>query len=139
MRAAVSQTLRVDTRDDGVLPSRGALLRWFSELSGQTVKNELHASFFVPILERTSVGFGLAAGLLSPLGPSGAAFSAAAADLTWFRNPLQCRGWSNSAVASREFFLAEHSRLATLAASLKLNFAVPFLGWMRCSVEFSSN
>ena len=128
MKTAVSQTLRVDTRDDGVFPSRGALLRWFSELSGHTIKNELHTSFFVPILERASLGFGLTAGLLSPTGPSGSAFSAAAADLTWFRNPLQCRGWNNSAVASREFFLAEHSRLVTLAASLKLNFAVPFLG-----------
>ena len=119
--------LRVDTRDDSVLPSRGALLRWLSELSGQTFKNEFLASLFVPVADKCSVGLSCRTGLLSPIGPAASAFSFAAADLTWFRNPLQCRGWNNSAVAGREFFLPEHSRLATLAVSAKLIFSVPFL------------
>lgn len=128
MKTCVSQTLRVDTRDDGVLPSRGALLRWLSELSGQTFKNEFLASLFVSLTEKSSVGLSCRAGLLSPIGPPAAsAFSSAATDLTCFRNPLQCRGWNNSAVAGRDFFLSEHSRLATLAVSAKLIFAVPFL------------
>ena len=127
MKTSISQTLRVDTRDDGVLPSRGALLRWLSELSGQTLKNELLASLFVPLADKCSIGLSCRAGLLSPLGPAASAFSSAAADLTWFRNPLQCRGWNNSAVAAREFPLSEHSRLATLAVSAKIIFSVPFL------------
>ena len=127
MKTCVSQTLRADTRDDNVLPTRGALLRWLIELSGQTFKNEFLASLFVPVVDKCTVGLSCSAGLLSPIGPAASAFSSAAADLPWFRNPLQCRGWNNSAVAGREFSLPEHSRLATLAVSAKLIFSVPFL------------
>ena len=127
MKTCVSQTVRVDTRDDSVLPTKGALLRWLSELSGQTFSNELLASLFVPLAEKCSLGLSCRAGLLSPVGPAASAFSSAAADLAWFRNPLQCRGWNNAAVAGRDFFLSEHSRLASLAASAKLIFSVPFL------------
>jgi outer membrane protein assembly factor BamA len=132
MKSSLSQTVKVDTRDDSVLPSKGTLLKWFSELSGPIgdaafFKNELLGSIYLPFTSSATLSLSCSAAMLTPLGPAASAFSSAAADATRFKNPLQCRGWNNSACSAGDFSFGQHSRLLAVASSVKLSFPVPFL------------
>ena len=121
LKASVSHSLTVDTRDDRVLPRRGVLLRWTEELAAgpkgyvACARRSLLASVHVPIGEgKTSLSISAALGRVA-----GDAFNSA--DLFRFCSPLACR----AVLPAGRLPLGPVQHLA--AASAKLTFPVPLL------------
>lgn len=137
MKSSLSQTLRIDTRNDTVLPTKGFLLKWISEITGPLgdsafTKNDFLGSFYLPITQTVSLSLSCFASIFKPLFSSSPrdAFSPSTLlvqDSLVFKNPLQCRGWNHSVCGSTDFPIPRENRLLAIASSLKLNFQVPLL------------
>ena len=133
--ASLSHTIVVDTRNDTVLPNSGLLAKWLSELAGpfgssgekcSFFKQDLLASVYLPISENLSLNLGSKLAFVGSMG-SGGGVGIGAENYAWFRNPLQCRGWSNGKCGKKEFVLGAEDSQILFGASLKLVGRIPFL------------